>query len=242
MNPRFSLVIPARNEADFLPRLLDSVEVARQRYAGGSDAVEVIVADNASTDATAAIALARGCHVARVEKRVIAAVRNGGARIARGEILAFVDADFRIHPDTFAAIDSALATGRVVGGATGIELERWSVGIAVTYASLLGLIWLTGMNTGVVFCRREDFESVGGYHETLRFAEDVKFLWELRGLGRRRGQRLLPWTAARAIASARKFDRHGDWHWLVAMARTLPWLLFARHRIDAFVHAYWYDR
>ena len=71
-SPRFSLVIPAYNEEHYLPRLLDSVEVARNRYSRGPGAVEVIVADNCSTDGTADLAMARGCHVVSVEPRVIA--------------------------------------------------------------------------------------------------------------------------------------------------------------------------
>ena len=67
--PHISLIIPAYNEAELLPRLLDSVDTARAAYGG---TVEVIVADNASTDETAEIALQRGCRVARVEKRSIA--------------------------------------------------------------------------------------------------------------------------------------------------------------------------
>ena len=77
--PRFSLVIPAFNEQMYLPRLLDSVERARATYSGGAENVEVIVADNGSTDETATIASSRGCRVAQVEKRAIAASRNGGA-------------------------------------------------------------------------------------------------------------------------------------------------------------------
>ena len=53
---RFSLIIPAFNEEAYLPRLLDTVDVARARYEGGPGAIEVVVADNASTDATAAVA------------------------------------------------------------------------------------------------------------------------------------------------------------------------------------------
>ena len=64
--PRLSLVIPAYNESAFLPRLLDSVMVARSRYTRGPDAIEIIVADNHSTDDTAAIAERYGCRVARV--------------------------------------------------------------------------------------------------------------------------------------------------------------------------------
>ena len=96
MTPRYSVVIPAYNEEKLLGRLLDSLDVARAAY-GNADAIEVIVADNVSTDRTAEIARARGCRVASVEKRVIAAVRNAGARAAVGEHLAFVDADTQVH-------------------------------------------------------------------------------------------------------------------------------------------------
>src|SRR6266496_3524013 len=106
MLPRYSLIIPAYNEERLLGRLLDSVDAARATY-GGGDAVELIVADNASTDRTAVIAAMRGCRVIAVEKRVIAAARNAGARAARGEFLAFVDADAQVHPDTFVEIDRA---------------------------------------------------------------------------------------------------------------------------------------
>ncbi|UCC49033.1 MAG: glycosyltransferase, partial [Gemmatimonadota bacterium] len=108
--PRLSLIVPAYNEQEYLPRLLDTVDVARERYQGGPEAIEVVVVDNLSTDRTEEMARARGCRVVRVERRVIAAARNGGAHAARGEVLAFVDADSRIHPETFNAIDRALAT------------------------------------------------------------------------------------------------------------------------------------
>lgn len=56
-----SLVIPAHNESVLLPRLLDTVDVARGCFRGGASAIEVIVADNASTDDTAEIGRGRGC-------------------------------------------------------------------------------------------------------------------------------------------------------------------------------------
>ncbi len=238
--PRFSLVIPAYNEERCLPRLLDSVDGARRRYRGGEGAIEVIVADNASSDRTSAIARERGCQVASVEKRAIAAVRNGGARLAAGEILAFTDADMRIHPATFDTIDDVLATGRVVGGATGTTLERWSFGIAVTFAVMVPMAWLTGIDTGVVFCRRKDFEAIGGYDESRRVAEDVAFLLALRRLGRVRGQKLARATAAKTIASARKFDEYGDWHYFTLMPRLAAQLLVDPRASGAFAEKYWY--
>src|ERR1700722_13135715 len=126
-NPiRISLVIPAYNEEAFLPALLQSVEAARQRYVHGADRVEVIVGDNLSTDRTAAIAQEFGYRAVSVEKRCIGAVRNGGASVATGEILCFIDADSRIDPETFNAIDAAMRTCKVSIGATGVVPDRIS--------------------------------------------------------------------------------------------------------------------
>ena len=60
---RFSVIIPAYNEEHYLPRLLNSIEVARGNFSGGRDEIEVIVADNDSTDATAETAAAQGARV-----------------------------------------------------------------------------------------------------------------------------------------------------------------------------------
>ena len=235
--PRYSLIVPAYNEERLLPRLLDSVDAARAAYAGTGE-VEVIVADNSSTDRTASVAAARGCRVVEVEKRVIAAVRNGGARVAQGEILTFIDADSQVHPRTFAEIDAALATGRAVGGATGVTLERWSAGIAVTYAILMTMVVVTGMDAGVVFCRRRDFETIGGYDEDVLIAEDVVFLQALRRLGKTRGQRLVRATSAKAVASTRKFDEFGDWHFFSIGVAGVRHLL--TRDVADFADRYWY--
>jgi hypothetical protein len=129
---------------------------------------------------------------------------------------------------------------RVVGGATGVTLDRWSVGITATYLAMLPLVYVTGMDTGVVFCRHADFVTIGGYDERRYFAEDVVFLWALRRLGRSRGQRLTRLRPAKAIASTRKFDRYGDWHYFTSMLKAaVMW----RKPFEAndFVRRYWYE-
>ena len=239
--PHFSLVIPAYNEERYLPRLLDSVDVAARRYARGAASIEVIVADNASTDRTAELALARGCRVVPEAKRSIAATRNAGLAAARGEIVGVVDADMRIHPGTFDAVEQALASDRIVGGATGITLERWSLGLRVTYVALVvPFVWLTGFDTGVVFCRRRDFEATGGYDERLRVAEDIRFLIALRQVGRSQGMRLSRLRRVKAVASTRKFDEHGDWHYLTTMPRIAVGLLFKSASSLQKIERYWY--
>jgi len=238
-NPSVSLIIPAYNESALLPRLLASVERAQKKFADSNGESEIIVADNHSTDTTAQIAAERGFRVATVEKRCIAAVRNAGAKIAKGEILAFVDADSVIHENTFVHLRELLSGEKYVGGATGVTLERWSFGITAAYLLLLPFILLTKMDTGVVFCSRADFERIGGYDENLQFAEDVAFLLALRRLGKTRGQSLVRATQVKAVASTRKFDEHGDWHYFGLMWRVGCSMMFGKDE-EKTADQYWY--
>ena len=154
-----------------------------------------------------------------VAKRRIAAARNGGARAASGEILCFIDADSAIHPNTFNEIARVMNTQRYVWGVTGAVPERNSVGPFITHYMFMPMVWLTGLDIGLSFCRREDWQAVGGYDETRLYAEDVLFPWALRRLGRTRGQRLTRIPKAKALHSARKFDQFGEWHYFL-MLRT----------------------
>jgi glycosyltransferase involved in cell wall biosynthesis len=237
---RLSLIIPAYNEERLLPRLLSTVDEARRAYGRGPEAIQVIVADNGSTDRTSEIAAAHGCELVTVEERRIASVRNGGAGRAEGDILCFVDADTQIHPQTFNKIERALATGRVVAGATGVRLERWSLGIAVTYALFMPFVWTLRMDTGVVFCRRDDFERIGGYDERRSFGEDVQLLFDLRRIGRERGQRLTRLRTVKAIASTRKFDAFGDWHYFTELAKLIPLMVRSPNATSDFAQRFWY--
>jgi glycosyltransferase involved in cell wall biosynthesis len=237
---KFSVVIPAYNEEHYLPRLLESIEVARSNYSGGAEEIEVIVADNDSTDRTAEIAAAHGARVVTVQKRRIAAARNGGGHAALGEIVCFIDADSAVHPQTFDAIDKAISSGRYVGGSTGLTLERKSLGLVATYCLGAPLVLLTGMDSGVVFCRREDFEAVGGYDETRLYAEDLVFLMALRRLGKARGQRLTRLPKVRALGCTRKFDQFGDWHYFGMLGHVFKALITWNWHDEKLADRYWY--
>ena len=224
---KFSIIIPAHNEEEYLPRLLDSIEVARSNYSGGRDQIEVIVADNLSTDRTAEVAAARGARVVTVAKRRIAAARNGGARAASGELLCFIDADSAVHPRTFDTIDEAMKSGRYIWGVTGAVLERKSFALMVTY--------------GLSFCRREDFETVGGYDENRLYAEDVILPLALRRLGRKRGQRTTRLPQVKALACTRKFDQFGDWHYFGMLGHAFKSLITRNWHDEQLAERYWYN-
>ncbi len=78
------------------------------------------------------------------------------------------------------------------------------------------------MDTGMVFCRREDFAEVGGYDERQKFGEDVSFLLALRKLGKQRRQCLRRATSVKAVASTRKFDEYGEWYYFRLLCESYP--------------------
>jgi len=237
---RFSVIIPAYNEEQYLPRLLDSIDVARSNYSGGPKAIEVIVADNDSSDRTAEIARARGARVVKVAKRRIAAARNGGARAGSGEILCFIDADSAIHPKTFDEVDRAMKSGRYVWGVTGATMERTSFPLFITYWMFMPMVLLTGLDIGLSFCRREDFEAVGGYDESRLYAEDVLLPLALRKLGRQRGQKLIRLPQVKALGCTRKFDQFGDWHYFGMLGKAIKSLITGNWHDEKLADRYWY--
>ena len=238
---RISLIIPAHNEEEYLPALLDSVEKARENFSFRSNSIELVVVDNQSTDRTAEVANRRGCRVIEEKKRIIAAVRNAGAHLAHGDIIAFSDADNILHPDTFNEIEKAMTSPKVVGGATGVRLDRMSPGIACAFAIVVPMVWATGMDTGVVFCRNKDFQNLGGYNENHLFGEDVDFLWRLIKLGRGRGQRLIRLRNCKAVTSTRKFDQFGEWHYPLLVVKFFWSLIVRSYSIEDFARKYWYS-
>src|SRR5262249_30722691 len=150
-------------------------------------------------DRTAEVATVRGAQVVHVAKRRIAAARNGGARAAGGGNLFFFDAGLALHLRTFDAINEAVKSGRYVLGGTGAALERKSFALLLTYYMFMPMVLLTGFDTGLSFCRREDFAAVGGYDESRLYAEDVLFPLALRRLGRARGQRFVRLPQVKAL-------------------------------------------
>ena len=98
--PRFSLVVPAYNEENFIGDCLDSL--LRQDF---GDPYEIIVVDNNSADDTAAVAKSRGVTVVREDRQGVCWARQRGTELAAGEIIVSTDADTTYAADWLSKID-----------------------------------------------------------------------------------------------------------------------------------------
>ncbi|HEX5221952.1 MAG TPA: glycosyltransferase [Verrucomicrobiae bacterium] len=210
-----SFVVPAHNEQVCLPGTLraihDSARACNQEY-------EIIVVDDASTDATAEMARTHEARVISVHHRQIAATRNSGGRAAKGDRIFFVDADTTINPRTLCealrAIDGGAAGG---GGAVWIDwrepLPLYGRIIAVLAVIFPKLIGFTG--GAFMFCTRAAFQATGGFDERLYWSEEGKFAMALR----REGRFYVPWRPV--LTSGRRLRKTSGGALLVGAVRML---------------------
>jgi glycosyltransferase involved in cell wall biosynthesis len=167
---------------------------------------EVIVADDSSTDGTAAVAEAHGARVVRVEFRQIARVRNAGARATTGSTLIFVDADTVVRADTVRATIEALAKGAVGGGAA-VNFDGHVALWARLMLPVLNVAFrICRLAAGCyVFCSRTAFDAVSGFDERLFAAEEIAFSRALGRIGR------FVMLRQPVTTSSRKLRTHSGW-------------------------------
>ncbi|MBA4388076.1 MAG: glycosyl transferase family 2 [Verrucomicrobia bacterium] len=208
-DPRFSIVIPARDEEKCIGRCIASIREAAKPFGGQ---VEIIVALNRCTDRTGEIAGAQGAVICRDDSKNLARIRNAGAMHARGEVLATIDADSIMSENMLVEIDRSLRSGKYIGGGVMIYPERYSIGIVMFMLAMIPLVFIKGLAAGVFWCYRKDFEAIQGFDERLVTAEDIDFAARLKAHGRKLGKRFGFLRKAYIVTSCRKFDHFGDWY------------------------------
>ena len=184
-----SCIVPAYNSARYIGEALDSILAQSYRP------IEVIVADDGSTDETASIVAGYGAPVGYVTHATAGppATRNLGVRAAGGDFVAFLDADDRWHPEKLARQMARFAA-------------RPELGVSVTHIQHFWIPELSdeerrfrddprsrplpGYVTMTILARRGLFESVGLFDETLWHSDASD--WFLRAEARGTLVEMLP--------------------------------------------------
>lgn len=167
-----SIIIPTKNEENYLPVLLKSIK--GQSF---SD-YEIIVADNGSSDRTAEIAREFGAKV--VQGGLPGVGRNRGAEAASGDTILFLDADTELIDADF--LKNSLAE---------FEERNLSMGVpvAVTEGNFLDKLFFRWWNYFVassqfvkplaggwcIFVKKEIHHKLGGFNENLMLGEDSDY-------------------------------------------------------------------
>lgn len=237
-SPTIAVVVPAHNEANYLPACLDAVAAAADHYDGP---VQTVVVCNRCTDATPEIAAQRGAKIVPDESRCLAKIRNVGVAASDADIVVTCDADSRLHPETLRLVAAALSNG-AVGGGVDIRFDRRSLGIRATEAFLSLMVRLSGVPCGAFWTARASFDAVGGFDEKLPMGEDLDFGKRLKRWGRSRSLGYRRLSGAPLLTSARKFDVYGDWSFFRMVLLDGVRVRRSMRGIDTeFVDEYFYD-
>jgi len=211
---KISLVIPAYNEEKYIGACLESV----RRH--GAGLLEVIVINNASTDKTEEVARAfGGVRVVAEPEKGLTKARQRGLTEARGDIIAFIDADTKMPEGWVEKVTQAFAGDEravcVSGPYIYYDLSPVRRLAVWYYYSLLALpaYFFTGyMITGGNFAAKKSaLEAVGGFDPAISFyGEDTDIARRLHAVGKVTFLRRLSMPT-----SARRF--HGEGLWQTAL-------------------------
>jgi cellulose synthase/poly-beta-1,6-N-acetylglucosamine synthase-like glycosyltransferase len=186
-DPRVSVIIPCRNAAQWLGTQLTAL--SQQDYPG---AIEVIVADNGSTDESGAIA-ARHPGVIAVDasaRRGPNHARNAGAGRATGDIILTCDADDIVDPGWVTGMVRGLRRYDLVAGDLDYETLNPEYGRQAAenseFRSRLGFLpTAAGANFGI---RASVLRALGGWDEGFQGGgDDTELCWRAQLAGYRLG-------------------------------------------------------
>ena len=177
-----SIIIPALNEEKYLLLLLQSIK--KQNLF--SD-YELIVADAGSKDRTIEIAKLFGCRI--VKGGLPAFGRNAGAKAARGDLFLFLDADI-VLSESFLENSLSEFKKRKLGIASYCLIPQTSnlllkIAFDVFYnKSIVAVQRFLAYGAMGILVKKEIFEKVGGFDESIKLAEDHYFVRKASKFGR----------------------------------------------------------
>jgi mycofactocin glycosyltransferase len=179
--PSVSVVVAARNVERVVGhcvRSLLGLDYPRDR-------LELVLVDNASSDGTRRVLESFRDEVVLVDekRRGPAAARNGGIRVARGDVIAICDADAVVDPGWLRALVPALADpgvgiagGRILAARPANAIQLFGETIHDAYSA--ALVWTPPYVITINWAaRRTVLDEVGLFDERLRRCSDVDFSW-----------------------------------------------------------------
>lgn len=177
-NPKVSVIIPAYNAIAYLPKTLASVQ--QQTFKD----FEVLVIDDGSTDSTADWVNSlsdRNVQLIVQKNGGCASARNRGIQAARGDYIAFLDADDIWEPSKLEKqahiLETSAAVGVVNTWISNIDSQGQPIGNLGT-PDAEGKVWAQVIEENPIMCgsapmvRRQCFDAVGLFDQSLRSAED----------------------------------------------------------------------
>ena len=177
-----SVIVPVKNDARRLSSCLAQISANVQPAA-----LEVLVADNGSNDGSDEVARRAGARVLSLPAENVSGLRNIAAREARGDLLAFIDADNQVAPGWTTAAAEVFSDQAVAAAGAVYTAPPKGTWVQRTYGSLRGRTvgrhearWLAAGNLVV---RRSVFLNLGGFDTSLEACEDVDFCQRLRRAG-----------------------------------------------------------
>ena len=184
--PFVSIIVPVYNAERTIGRLLQSLG----RLAYPRDRYEVLVVDNNSTDATRALVKTAGDGIRCLEERTIQssyAARNCGIDAARGELLAFVDADCEVPPEWLSRAVPAFGDARIgcvaceiTGPEPRTPLERYlNANRVLSPRRTLAHPYLPFAQTACVVYRRVVFDRIGRFEPWVS-SGDADLDWRMQ--------------------------------------------------------------
>ena len=222
-----SVIIPTYNEADNIAQLVESLK----RF-GGKHLLEIIVSDSpTSSDNLAEVVQKAGGQVVKSPKKGRAAQMNFGANLAKGNVLYFVHADTKIHPDFVQDIQKTLSKGYDFGCYRyKFDSEHLLLKINAFFTRF-DKIWCRGGDQ-TLFITRQVFEKLGGFREDFLIMEDYEII--LRAKEKYRFK-IIP---KNVIVSARKYQTNSYLTVQLANLKVMRMFLQGNHSQEEMAETY----
>jgi len=171
MKPKISVVIPTYNEEKYIGATLFHIKKQKP--------YEIIVADSYSKDKTVKIARDYGAKITYVKRKNAAVGRNAGAKVAKGDVLLFLDADTIAFDNLLEVVKKDFKDKKLVGWTCPIYAfsPNWKEHLIYhtlnTIIEFLIKVVKKPHCPGVIMViKKEIFNIVGGFDENLTAMED----------------------------------------------------------------------